>query len=364
MEVKFNAESLLNCDKYTNISILTPSIISEVPKKDYHNLNSLLDDIGHLSSKAQQLRTTITTANKFYSSGDNKIYIRAKGNMVIGFLKIGHKKLFIRDLYGNIHEINPICLLDFYVHESQQRSGHGKALFELMLKKEQISPSKMGYDKPSPKLVAFLKKHYNLVDYVPQNNNFIVFDDYFNEKQPRYDYDSYSSKANVQKKQANYDDYSGIDYVPESQSKKKKNFSNLGRHPTSHSNIFGLSGVGQQVLTNNNTGSYGLSNKNYDNKEKRNYYTNDYKVLDQEGYSNYHSQAVNYKGYDFSNNSYNVNQNRSLYNQIKSNGNLYGTPTPWAVNETGKSKFSYNAPTSSSSYGAHYMNKSNRNNIY
>ena len=31
------------------------------------------------------------------------------------------------------HELSPLCVLDFYVHESCQRTGRGKALFEHML---------------------------------------------------------------------------------------------------------------------------------------------------------------------------------------------------------------------------------------
>lgn len=34
---------------------------------------------------------------------------------------MGEKTLFHRDLLGNITEIKPVCVLDFYVHESVQR---------------------------------------------------------------------------------------------------------------------------------------------------------------------------------------------------------------------------------------------------
>ena len=37
----------------------------------------------------------------------------------------------------------------------------------------------LGYDRPSPKFIAFLAKHYGLRDYVPQTNNFVVFKQYF-----------------------------------------------------------------------------------------------------------------------------------------------------------------------------------------
>ena len=42
----------------------------------------------------------------------------AEGNRVIGILKVGVKKLFIRNEAASIKEISPLCVLDFYVHES------------------------------------------------------------------------------------------------------------------------------------------------------------------------------------------------------------------------------------------------------
>ena len=33
----------------------------------------------------------------------------------------------------------PMCILDFYVHEDEQRRGHGKALFEAMLAHEKVT---------------------------------------------------------------------------------------------------------------------------------------------------------------------------------------------------------------------------------
>ena len=75
--------------------------------------------------------------------------------------------------------MNPLCVLDFYVYEKCQRSGYGKIIFSEMIKSENIEPRKLGYDRPSIKFINFLKKYYNLVDYVTQNNNYIVFKDYF-----------------------------------------------------------------------------------------------------------------------------------------------------------------------------------------
>ena len=120
----------------------------------------------------------ITTASRLFTS-DNRLYLRAEGNKVIGLLKVGVKKLFIRNELGGIKEISPLCVLDFYVHESVQRGGNGKALFEKMLEIEGVKPEKLGYDRPSEKLLAFLAKHYGLKRYVPQNNNYVVYSAYF-----------------------------------------------------------------------------------------------------------------------------------------------------------------------------------------
>jgi alpha-tubulin N-acetyltransferase 1 len=49
-------------------------------------------------------------------------------------------------------------------------------MFELMLEHERINPCKMAYDRPSPKLLGFLAKHYCLTKYAPQVNNFVIFD--------------------------------------------------------------------------------------------------------------------------------------------------------------------------------------------
>ena len=51
-----------------------------------------------------------------------------------------------------------------------------------MLACENVIPSQLAYDRPSPKLVGFLKKHYGLSNYIPQNNNFVIFSQYFEKR--------------------------------------------------------------------------------------------------------------------------------------------------------------------------------------
>lgn len=86
-------------------------------------------------------------------------------NKALALLKTGDKSLFLTG--ACMTNIKPRCVLDFYVHESLQRRGIGSEMFEIMLEKERTKAFKMAYDRPSPKLLAFLKKYYNLSNYSP-----------------------------------------------------------------------------------------------------------------------------------------------------------------------------------------------------
>ena len=128
--------------------------------------DEVINQMGQASAKAQKLPQVITTSMKLFTS-DNRLYIRVEGKKAIGFIKVGQRNLFIRNAGGHIKEIKPLCVLDFYVHESMQRGGHGRALFDLMLQSENITPEKLGYDRPSEKLQGFCAKHFGLKKYVP-----------------------------------------------------------------------------------------------------------------------------------------------------------------------------------------------------
>lgn len=79
---------------------------------------------------------------------------------VTGLLKVGTKNLYVFDENGDTKQVAALCVLDFYVHESRQRAGLGKEMFELMLDRENVAPQKLAIDRPSDKLIAFLRKHY------------------------------------------------------------------------------------------------------------------------------------------------------------------------------------------------------------
>lgn len=102
----------------------------------------------------------MTTARKFRQA-DQRLYIIKKTHSistrpdhyghhgaVVGILKVGAKHLYIYDEQGQVHERTPLCVLDFYVHESQQRLGYGKRLFDTMLDVNslRLSVSKQHHD--------------------------------------------------------------------------------------------------------------------------------------------------------------------------------------------------------------------------
>ena len=57
-----------------------------------------------------------------------------------------------------------------------------------MLEFEGLPAHKYAYDRPSPKLLGFLRKHFNLTQYSPQANNFVIYNEFFKAKpaEPTY----------------------------------------------------------------------------------------------------------------------------------------------------------------------------------
>ncbi|KAH8856642.1 Alpha-tubulin N-acetyltransferase [Schistosoma japonicum] len=117
----------------------------------FRNLAVLLDHLGERSARAQKLPKPVTSFIKFRNS-DQSIFLLSDIPVkkfviliymffrVIGFLKVGRKRLFVHDSKGVCVECIPLCILDFYIHESHQRKGYGKKLFDFMLKTENVNP--------------------------------------------------------------------------------------------------------------------------------------------------------------------------------------------------------------------------------
>uniref|UniRef100_A0A9J7Y260 Alpha-tubulin N-acetyltransferase 1 n=1 Tax=Cyprinus carpio carpio TaxID=630221 RepID=A0A9J7Y260_CYPCA len=140
-----------------------------------------------VSPQAQQLPAPITSAAKLQANRHH-LYLLKDGEqnggrgVIVGFLKVGYKKLFLLDQRGAHLETEPLCVLDFYVTETLQRHGYGLELFDFMLKHKRVEPEQMAYDRPSPKFLSFLEKHCDLKNSVPQVNNFVVFSGFFQSR--------------------------------------------------------------------------------------------------------------------------------------------------------------------------------------
>jgi len=204
-----------------NVNALLPEDVSKINSKLQINgsrslINSgekcaqilnIIDELGSASAKAQGLHVQVTTGEKLLSS-DHSLYVmkeqkkNSTEGVVVGILKMGRKKLFLLDHTGAQNEMLPLCVLDFYIHESKQRMGYGKKLFDHMLQDENVFPNMLAIDRPSSKFLAFLRKHYSLVKNIPQVNNFIIFEGFFRDRQahrrksieschPQLNYDSY-----------------------------------------------------------------------------------------------------------------------------------------------------------------------------
>jgi alpha-tubulin N-acetyltransferase 1 len=109
----------------------------------------VVDLMGRGSAKAQGLGAVITTHDKMISAGNHRLLLQVDGSCCQGLLKVGSKRLFIRSGAGSIRELEPLCVLDFYVHESMQRRGIGRRLFDEMLRTERTEARLLGYDRPS-----------------------------------------------------------------------------------------------------------------------------------------------------------------------------------------------------------------------
>ncbi|KAG7383754.1 Alpha-tubulin N-acetyltransferase 1 [Phytophthora boehmeriae] len=146
------------------------------------SLAQAVDILGRKSALAQALSQEITSTALFVSAASEqrqRLLLAKENDTVVGFLKTGVKHLFYVSRTGEYIEIDPICVLDFYVDEAYQRCGVGLQLFQRLLQEEDETPQHLAYDRPSPKLFAFLQKHAGLTEHFPQPNRFVVFDAYF-----------------------------------------------------------------------------------------------------------------------------------------------------------------------------------------
>lgn len=159
-----------------NIVILDSNDIINAPPQ----FVDMLDKLGKESAETQGLNHIITTHDSVCRQNVRLYFLTDDSqNMIIGFCKVGYKRLFVLDGHERQHVIQPLCLLDFYVSSNMQRSGYGKKIYDAMISNEKTEPRLIAIDKPSKLCLAFMRRHYDLKDYVIQNNNFVVYNDYW-----------------------------------------------------------------------------------------------------------------------------------------------------------------------------------------
>ena len=161
MEFNFNCEEALECDE-NGFAILEGSYKNRIVPGFTLYVNEIIDQMGLLSFQSQKLSTIITSSQKFFTSND-RIDLKGFKNKVLDFIKVGIQKLYVRDKYFNYHNVSPVCVIDFYVHESCQRKGIGKELFEYMVNFERKVPEEMAYQRPTSSLLNFYK---NIIIYI------------------------------------------------------------------------------------------------------------------------------------------------------------------------------------------------------
>ena len=185
-----------------------------------------------------------------------------------------------------------------------------------MISREKVLPRKLGIDRPSIKFLNFLQKYYGLKDYVPQNNNFVVFKDYFtDEPQKRDKYDIYNHNYNYN-------------------STKKDNY-NYNYNSNSKNNILTQRKLGKFNQINNNENISYNNSKNYEElnqKEKdkdfttriyREYYNKPNEDAYQKG--DEQKKEKEKEKEDENESHYKLKQKKSFgYNQYQSSSSEYG----------------------------------------
>uniref|UniRef100_A0A7E4VMF2 Alpha-tubulin N-acetyltransferase n=1 Tax=Panagrellus redivivus TaxID=6233 RepID=A0A7E4VMF2_PANRE len=171
---------------------LSPVLGSSLVRLDGMRLKQLqsekvytaIDQLSRLSADTVHLRTPLTSCERLVQS-DNVLYLsweydeEKDVSRLLGYLKVGRKKLFLYDRQMVTYEGEFLSLLDFYVHFHYQRKGIGRALFDMMLKNERVLPYQVALDNPTVTLLAFMGKTYDLTEPIWQNTNFVVFNQLF-----------------------------------------------------------------------------------------------------------------------------------------------------------------------------------------
>ena len=287
MEFNFDCEEILVCDR-NGFSILEGSCHNKIVPGYKAYIKEILDKMGELSSKSQNLLVNVTTTNKFFPS-DHCLIIKAEKNKVLGYIKVGPKKLFLRDRICNYHERKTLCVLDFYIYDTEQRSNLGREIFDFMLNYKNIEPGELAYDRPTLRFLSFLKRNYGLENFITQENNFTIFEEFFESDRIRnnetqYDSDTHrvienltrpnylnrSYNFNTNKYLSNRISYNNDNYRTSPQNNTLNNpKKNYNMTETDDYQRPAMSPIGKQLIYNNDFKKYNINRQESNNSNQR-----------------------------------------------------------------------------------------------
>jgi len=208
MEFKFDIRDVVTEEMLK----IDHSLLPEGREKSDDDLKSkiavIIDEMGKASAVAQELKSPVTSAAKLANS-DHVVYMMTEHNApghfsVVGILKMGWKKLYLFDKSGSRSEAMVYCLLDFYIHESKQRKGYGSRLMNYMLQDIDLEAKHLAIDKPTKKLLQFMWKHYQLSKLVNQGNNFVIYEEFFDDDLSNKNHDNSGHRASAYMRQSRF----------------------------------------------------------------------------------------------------------------------------------------------------------------
>ena len=146
-----------------------------VNKKDHQSFSAELNRLGRLSAEAQNLGHPITSWEKLAT---DTVILLLEDKLPTGFLRWGYRDLYLTPdpitTPLKLHK-RVLCVLDFFVEH--QRQGRGTFLMDSLVKENRITS--IAFDRPSTKLVPFLKSKYSLTDLIAQPNKFVISRQFF-----------------------------------------------------------------------------------------------------------------------------------------------------------------------------------------
>lgn len=186
MEVLFDLKAVFGNNQ--PIVKITGEWVTMRNARKFPAIADVVNALGEESAFSQGLRGPVTSYEKMYNS-DYLLYIwwephptNASYGLVMGFAKVGRKSLYLFDRDGKCVKCNPVCLLDFYVVQSQQRKGYGLALLQHVMQENGLThPWEIAVDRPSSLYYAFMHRHFNLPKSaaIEQPNHFVVYAKFF-----------------------------------------------------------------------------------------------------------------------------------------------------------------------------------------